>query len=77
VREFSDFRQVMMCLLPPMGDVGSGGQGVGVVGAQDSQPVGEQLLQGGERASRIPRLPRHRAMWDRVVRVLWSGRCGC
>ena len=57
VREFSDFRQVMMCLLSPMGDVGSGVQGVGVVGAQDPQPVEEQLLEGGERASRIPRLP--------------------
>ena len=55
--EFSDVRQVMMCLLSPMRDVGPGGQGVGVVGAQDPQEVGEQLLEGGERASWVPRLP--------------------
>ena len=52
----------------------AGGQGVGVVGAQDPQPVGEQVLVRGGGAGRVPRLAPPEARLLRVVRVSgWSG----
>ena len=45
-------------LSAPVGEVAAGGQGVGVVGAEHPQPVGEQLLEGGGGPGRDPPPPR-------------------
>ena len=62
-------------LAPPVGEVVAGGQGVGVVGAQDPQLVGEQLRRTRSTApAGSPACPRQRARLLRVVRVSgWSG----
>ena len=57
----------------PRCQVVAGGQGVGVVGAEHPQLVGEQFLRGGCRPGRSSARPLHEASMWRVVRV-WGGR---
>jgi hypothetical protein len=42
---------------PPVGEVVAGGQGVGVVGAEQAQAIGQQLFQGGAAPAASPESP--------------------
>ena len=56
------------------GDVAAGGQGAGVVGAEDPLLVGQQRGEQRQRAAASPACPVQAAMLLRVVRVSgWSG----
>jgi hypothetical protein len=58
----------------PMSGVGPDAEGVGVVGAEHPQQIGEQLLEGGHRAGGVAGLPRQRARLGRNLRVSgWPG----
>src|SRR4051812_10358885 len=61
-------------LAAPVGEVGSSGQGVPVVGAEHALDVAEQLLQGSRRAVGVPRPPAPLGEVARVAKVWgWSG----
>ena len=59
---------------PPVGEVAASCHGVGVMGAEHPQLVGEHMLERGDGSGRIPPSPRQEARLYRLVSVLgWSG----